>query len=579
MQVTGLVGSWYAGALTSRDFGNQVSPILVKLKHWFHQRDTQYLAFYALVGTFIMAICTYTSPVFYFDYSPDNNAFFSVGKAMMHGKVLYKQIFEQKGPYIYLIHGLAYLVDHRSFVLIYVFEALTLIAAMFLTYRIAKLVLRNHLQALLVGLLSPALFLYHPYYDYGDTAEFYVIPLILSLIYLILMLKARHFNVSHWWFFAQGAFVGIEFLSKYTLLGSWIVFYLFVGVYLLRHRDWRHLGQLVGWSGAGFLVTTVPWLAYFALNHALGAFFYVYFFFNTHVYLTSSVSFVSNLIQSTSLLSQFFLSSVPFFVLGLVGTLALTFRSDILPDAFTKLLYLLTFLGSDILALYGYSSGNVFQYYQLAYFPFFVLPFIYFCKFIFDRQTIKSDNDTLVILTTMMASLFLVLGVNNNFTSSRLFPNNASVTTLTTKVPQEPAQAEFGRIMRANSSGKDLTLLNYGSIDMGFYTASGAVPSLYYFQNYNIPTKSDPTILNSQLQAIRQKKVEWVVFNTPEGKAPTNWRGVSYHPGQITGGNLNPGTARMAPVLYRNYRYVTKHTQSFESVNVTYWLFQRKSAE
>lgn len=548
-------------------------------KAWFqhHQRELQYLALFSMMGVAIMLVCSYTSPAFYFDYSPDNNAFFSVGKAMMNGKVLYRDIFEQKGPYIYLLHGLAYLVSSRSFFLVYLWEVVTLVASMFLSYRIATRILRQP-QALLVGILSPALFLYHPYYDYGDTAEFFALPLILSLIYLILLLAERRFHVSSWWFFAQGVFVGVEFLSKYTLLGSWIAFYLFIGVYLIKQREWATLRRVVVWSAGGFLLATVPWLLYFWLNHAMRSFLYVYFFFNTHVYLTSSVSFFSNLVQSTSLLASFFLSGVVFFTLGLLGTLVIIFRHDVLKDNFARVLYLVVFLSNDILALYGYSSGNVFQYYQLIYFPFFVLPFVYFCKFCFNRRTIKKDDDTLTILTAILMSFFLVLGVNNNFTSSRLFPNNASVTDLHTKRPQEPAQTEFGNIMRQRTHGK-ITLLNYGSIDMGFYTAAGAVPTLYYFQNYNIPTQSDPTILNTQLAAIRQRRVEWVVLNTPLGKRPATWRGNQYQVGQISGGNLNPGTARMSGLLYRNYRLVAVHTQSFENVNVSYWLFQRKSAD
>lgn len=548
---------------------------MAKLSAKLRSRDSQYLALFSLLGFFIMLICSYTSPAFYFDYSPDNNAFFTVGKAMVHGQVLYKNIFEQKGPYIYLLHMLAYLVSSRSFIFIYLYESVTLIAAMTLTYCIAKLILTPP-QALLVGILSPALFIYHPYYDYGDTAEFFALPLILSLIYLVMRL-ARHLPVSPWWYFAQGLFVGIEFFSKYTLLGGWIAFYLFLGITLLRQKKWRSLRQIVLWSGAGFVLATAPWLIYFALVHGLRSFVYVYFFFNTHIYMTSSVSFFANLVQSTSLLSQFFLSSVVFFTLGLLGTLVITFRNDVLRGGFAKGLYLSVFLGNDIFALYGYSSGNVFQYYQLVYFPFFVLPVIYFCRFCFDRQTIRGDDDALTILTTILISFFLVLGVNNNFTSSRLFPNNASVTTRHTKVPQEPAQIEFGELMRARSPKHELTLLNYGSIDMGFYTASGAVPTQYYFQNYNIPARSDPTILASQLNAIAQRKVEWVVFNTPQGKSPQAWKGVSYKPGQITDGNLNPGTAQMSRILYRNYRYVAKHTQSFENTNITYWLFQRKA--
>src|SRR5699024_4741375 len=114
--------------------------------------DGQALGLLAIVGAFIMTFCSYTSPAFYFDTSPDNNAFFTVGKAMMHGIVPYKDIFEQKGPYVYFLHGLAYLVSSRSFLLIFLYEIATVTAAMFLVYKLAKLLWPAELPALLTAL-------------------------------------------------------------------------------------------------------------------------------------------------------------------------------------------------------------------------------------------------------------------------------------------------------------------------------------------------------------------------------------------------------------------------------------------
>ncbi|MFD1454903.1 glycosyltransferase family 39 protein [Levilactobacillus lanxiensis] len=536
-----------------------------------HKRSAQVFGLFTIVGAFIMTFCSYTSPAYYFDVSPDNNAFFTVGKAMMHGIVPYKDIFEQKGPYVYFLHGLAYLVSHRSFTLIFVYEIATLVAAMYLVYRIAKLLDAHELPALLTALLSPVLFLYHPYYDYGDTVEFFTLPFLLSLIYLILLLDRHDLTVSHWWYFAQGALVGVVFLSKYTLLGAWIVFYLVMLVTRLVKRQWRALGQLIGWSAAGFLLTTVPWLVYFLATKSLGAFINVYILFNTKVYLTSSVAFFANLIQSMALVSQFYLSNVLFFLLGVVGTLVVTFERGVFHSNFTRGLYLVATLGSDLFALYGYQAGAVYQYYELIYFASFVLPFAVFCQLLFRHLSLPNGDDSFAILATLVIGWFLVLGVNNNVTNSKVFPNNASVTEETTSVPQQPAQVDFGNYMR--QSGLPLTLLNYGSIDMGFYTASGAVPSTYYFQNYNIAQSAAPQILRSQVDQIRQHKVEWVVLNTPAGKTVREWQGGG---GRITSGNLNPGTSKLAKTLYRNYLPVGKHTQVFEGVSVTYWLFERK---
>lgn len=331
------------------------------------------------------------------------------------------------------------------------------------------------------------------------------------------------------------------------------------------------------WSGWGFLVATVPWLVYFLVTGSLGNFVNVYFLFNTRTYLTSSVSIFSNLIQSAILLAQFYLKDTLFFALGILGTLVIIFQRNVFHTKFTRSLYLVAFLGNDLLALYGYHAGSEYQYYQLVYFAFFVVPFVYFGKMFAKWIHLPNEDDPFIIVTTLIFSFFLVIGVNNNVVSSRLFPNNASITKKNTTAPQVPAQTEFGRIMRQRTSSQEkLTLLNYGSIDMGFYTTSGAVPNTYYFQNYNIPEKSAPQILRSQRQVITRKQVKWVVLNTPVSRALKSWRGDGYHKGQITGGNLNPGTAIIAKSLFKNYHLVKTHVQSFESVNVKYWLFERK---
>lgn len=543
-----------------------------RIKLILHRQTTQVLALLTIVGAFIMTFCSYTSPAFYFDVSPDNNAFFTVGKAMMHGIVPYKDIFEQKGPYVYFLHGLAYLVNHRGFTLIFVYEVITLVAAMFLVYRLARLLRAGELPALLIALLSPALFLYHPYYDYGDTVEFFTLPFLLSLIYLIVLLDRNGGRVSHWWFAAQGALVGVVFLSKYTLLGAWIVFYLLVAGWLISHKRWASLAKVVAWSAAGFLVTTVPWLIYFLVTGSLKSFITVYFLFNTKVYLTSSVALFANLVQSMTLVSQFYFANVLFFLLGVVGTLVVAFHRGIFRHNFTRALYLLTILGTDLLALYGYQAGGVYQYYELIYFAGFVLPFVYLCQVLFSRLTLPAGDETFAILAALIISWFLVLGVNNNVTDSKIFPNNTSITERHTSRPQQPAQIVFGRLMRA--SGQPLTLLNYGSIDMGFYTASGAVPTTYYFQNYNIPQSADPQILQSQRAVIAHHQVEWVVLNTPAGKSVRQWQGTGN--GRISSGNLNPGTAKLAKTLGQHYRPVAHYSQVFEGVNVTYWLYQRQ---
>ena len=68
-----------------------------------------------LISTVFLGICTRSSPLYPLNDWVDSNCFFTVGKAMMNGKVVYRDIYEQKGILLYLIHGLGYLISNTTF--------------------------------------------------------------------------------------------------------------------------------------------------------------------------------------------------------------------------------------------------------------------------------------------------------------------------------------------------------------------------------------------------------------------------------------------------------------------------------
>lgn len=538
-----------------------------------------YLFLFLLVSIWFMSFCSYTSPFFYFDYSPDNNCFFTVGKALMHGIIPYKDVFEQKGPYVYLIHGIAYLINHYSLVGIFPFEVISLFFTIYIVYKIA-LLYTDREYAYVVAILSPTFQLFHPYYDYGDTVESLLFPAMLSLIYVVLRGDKDNFNISRTSWVLQGFLVGLTFLMKYTLLGSWIIFYISIFTYYLIHKFWRKIIKLIQWSLVGFLLAVLPWLIFFILTKSLPAFIHVYFYENMHTYMLSNNSFFAKFIESLTIYSSFLRDDPLIFLCGFLGYVYLLASNTIFKTTVGKTIFVLMMIVNAAFIVYGYHPSQVYQYYELAFFPYLLVPMAFIIIRLLNHFKFKvnSQNESFVIMGSILISFFLVLGVNNNILSSRIFPNNASVTLRTTNHPQEPAQIVFGNIMRKESNSHP-TMLNYGSIDMGFYTTSGALPSNYYFQNYNISYQKDSRILDDQQNTIKEHKVQWIVLNTPMGKTIRQWHGDSLAKGKISDGNLNPGTSKIAHSLLKNYHIVAHHTQSFESTNVTYWLLKRRSLD
>ena len=117
---------------------------------------------------------------------------------------------------------------------------------------------------------------------------------------------------------------------------------------------------------------------------------------------------------------------------------------------------------------------------------------------------------------------------------------------------QELVQYQFAEII---TQTKNPTLLNYGFLDGGFYTTTGIVPNIRYFQKQNIANAIFPENIEQQEEAIIKKKIDFVVTRTPLDK------GMNY---------------RYIPELKQNYQKVLEKNQKYEEHRYRYTLWQKK---
>ena len=73
------------------------------------------LGWLLLTAWAMITLCSRSSPLYPLNDWDDVNCFFTVGKAMFSGRVLYRDIYEQKGFLLYVVYGLAWLISRRSF--------------------------------------------------------------------------------------------------------------------------------------------------------------------------------------------------------------------------------------------------------------------------------------------------------------------------------------------------------------------------------------------------------------------------------------------------------------------------------
>ena len=83
------------------------------------------IALYAFLIAFLtLMLASKNSFLYPFNDWVDANAFFTVGKSMFHGIVPYKDLFEQKGPLLYFIYGIASIISFKSFLGVFILEVL-----------------------------------------------------------------------------------------------------------------------------------------------------------------------------------------------------------------------------------------------------------------------------------------------------------------------------------------------------------------------------------------------------------------------------------------------------------------------
>ena len=186
--------------------------------------STEYsiLLYSFIVSTIFLLIRTKSSPLYPFNDWNDLNSFFTVGKAMFNGIVPYRDLFEQKGPILYFLYGLAYLISNKTLLGGYILEVIFFTVFLYYSYKIIFLLTNrsNTIQLPIVALLV----LSSKSFVHGGSAEELYLPLfsisLYYLIYYLTNLDSQTVNTNKI-VLINGIIAGSILWIKFSLLGFW----------------------------------------------------------------------------------------------------------------------------------------------------------------------------------------------------------------------------------------------------------------------------------------------------------------------------------------------------------------------
>ena len=190
---------------------------------------------------------------------------------MMNGQVIYRDLYDQKGPYLYLLYGLSYLLSHDSFAGVFVMEILTVGLFLFAMYKILRLYCSEKISLLLIPVLAAVTLSSKSFY-WGGAAEEFCLPLFGFSLYDTL----RYFKEQYEeevppirMILINGLFAGVVMQVKYTMLGFYFAWMTMIALAFVLKKEYKGFVKGCFTFVGGMLLTLIPWLIYFGINGAL----------------------------------------------------------------------------------------------------------------------------------------------------------------------------------------------------------------------------------------------------------------------------------------------------------------------
>lgn len=435
--------------------------------------------FFCVIAAFLLlAICSRSSFLYPCNDWNDANSYFTMGKAMMNGQIIYRDLYDQKGPYLYFLYGLAYLMHHTSFTGVFILEIIAIAFFLFSCYKILRLYCSRPVSCFLLPVLGAAVLSSKSFY-WGGAAEEFCLPFLSASLYYTINYFKNHYpqNLCLKIIFLNGIYAGIIMQVKYTMLGFYFAWMVVIAFSLLFRKEWNNFFKSCFLFLGGILLTLIPWLIYFSINKALDDWYQCYIYNNIFLYSNlqnEGFALSARIYDLAKLLYWLMLDNLSYFFFILLGGICflLSRKTHWYEKINLLLLFSLLFLGI-------YIGGSTLPYYSIPLTIFTCLGIVWIGKLldgVISKMNFFSLNQYYKCFVLIM--LLLSLG------SSMIFSYINSMNSYFMKQDQSSYFLyQFRDIIQQEDSP---TLLNINCLDAGLYTVADIMPTCKYFQTNGI---------------------------------------------------------------------------------------------
>ena len=459
----------------------------------------QCIGFALFVSFCFLTICSRSSFIYPFNNWDDSNSYFTMGKILMNGGILYRDAFDQKGPLLYFIYGLGYLLSHTSFLGIFLLEILSFSIFLSAEYHIARLYINHKSSLCTLPFVALSVLVSKSFY-WGGCAEEFCLPLFAWGLYF----SVRYFKetypapMSSKIVFLNGFFAGCILLIKFNLLGLFFAWMAVIALSNFNRNNWKKsLLHCIVFLG-GMLLPVVPWLIYFAMHSALYDWYFAYVhcnvFLYSDLYFGNSISIGTKIYDLAKIMYWLIIDNMIYFAPLLFGFVCILFSKTFKWYEKINLYALFGFLFLGI-----YIGGTTLYYYSLPLSVFSIWGFI-MIGIAFKKAHEHFYLEKFFRKCQIWGKILVYAGL-------LLLAWNLSMNTTYEKQSKEDFWLfKFRDII---SQTENATLLNIGCLDAGLYTAADIMPTCRYFQSNAVHGFEE--VANEQRRYIAEGQTEFVL--------------------------------------------------------------------
>ena len=442
---------------------------------------------YALLIAFaVLFFCTKSSPGYPINDWADANIYLTIGKGMTQGDVMYRDLYDHKGPLLYALHWLCALISFSDFTGVFVMEVLLAAAFLMCVYRLLEIYGAEKAAWVFLPLIMLLVYTSVSFAE-GDSAEEMCLPLAAGTLAGVLgYLKNGQKRMRAGQLILHGALTGCVFWIKFTMIGLHAGL---LGWVLLRHlirREWKAFWQSLGWLAVGFGLAAVPWVVYFGINGAIGDWLKVYLYDNLFLYSGSEALSMAGRVKAMAVcFAEWLLRNPGYTLLTVLGLIWFLLRR--------KGEWMAVWLMAGLGAFATFVGGKSYPYYGLvlaACAPVGLVPLAAWIE-----KCLSGWKQLAALTAAACVALAPLLSHNMHVDYGAPFGS----------AREDTMQYRVAAVVNETPGA---SLLNYGFMDAGFFTAAGLTPTVKYFHQTNVPLEE---MISEQKRYIEDGVCDYVV--------------------------------------------------------------------